>query len=105
MLEKKWECNGTVQQLFIDFKKVKREALYNILLEFCIPKKLVRLIKMCLNETDSKVRVGKHLYVTLLYRISWNKEMLYLEINAEKTKAYDHVSSSELRTEPEYKDR
>jgi hypothetical protein len=31
--------------------------------------------------------------------------MLYLEINAEKTKAYDHVSSSELRTEPEYKDR
>jgi hypothetical protein len=26
-----------------------------------------------------------------------------LEINAEKTK-YDHVSSSELRTEPEYKD-
>jgi hypothetical protein len=28
-----------------------------------------------------------------------------LEINAEKTKVYDYVSSSsELRTEPEYKD-
>jgi hypothetical protein len=38
---------------------VKREVLYNILLEFGIPKKLVRLIKMCLNETYSKVRVGK----------------------------------------------
>jgi sorting nexin-29 len=51
-----------VYQLFIDFKKaydsVNREVLYNILLEFCIPKKLVRLIKMCLNETYSKVRVG-----------------------------------------------
>jgi sorting nexin-29 len=50
-------------QLFIDFKKaydpVKREVLYNILLEFGTPKKLVRLIKMCLNETYSKVCVGK----------------------------------------------
>jgi hypothetical protein len=52
-----------VHQLFIDFKKacdsVKRKALYNVLLEFGIPKKLVRLIKTCLNETYSKVHVGK----------------------------------------------
>jgi hypothetical protein len=52
-----------MHQLFIDFKKaydsVKREVLYNILLEFGIPKKLVRLIKLCLNETYSKVHVGK----------------------------------------------
>jgi hypothetical protein len=52
-----------VHQLFIDFKKaydsVKREVHYNILLEFGIPKKLVRLIKTHLNETYSKVRVGK----------------------------------------------
>jgi hypothetical protein len=52
-----------VHELFIDFKKaydsIKREVLYNILLEFGIPKKLVRLIKMCLNETYSKVRIGK----------------------------------------------
>jgi sorting nexin-29 len=52
-----------VHQLFIDFKKaydsVKREVLYNILLEFGVPKELVRLIKMCLNETYSKVRVGR----------------------------------------------
>jgi sorting nexin-29 len=63
ILEKKWKYNGTVHQLFIDFKKaydsVKREVLYNILLEFGIPKKLVRLIKMCLNEACSKVCVGK----------------------------------------------
>jgi hypothetical protein len=35
--------------------------LYNILTEFGIPKKLVRRIKICLNETYSKVRMGKNL--------------------------------------------
>ena len=65
ILEKKWERNEAVHQLFIDFKKaydsVRREALYNILIEFGITKKLVRLIKMCLTETYSRVRVGKNL--------------------------------------------
>jgi hypothetical protein len=59
-----------VYQLFIDFKKahdsVKGEVLYNILLEFGIPKKLVSLIKMCLNETYSKVHLGKLLCDTFL---------------------------------------
>jgi hypothetical protein len=62
---KKVEYNETVHQLFIDFKKaydsVRREVLYNIQVEFGIPMKLVKLIKMCLNETYSKVRIGKHL--------------------------------------------
>jgi hypothetical protein len=35
--------------------------LYNILIEFEVPLKLVRLIKMCLNETYSKVRIGYNL--------------------------------------------
>jgi hypothetical protein len=38
-----------------------REVLYSIPIEFGIPMKLVRLIKMCLNETYSKVHIGKHL--------------------------------------------
>ena len=41
ILEKKWEYNEVVHQLFIDFKKVytsvRREVLYNILTEFGIP--------------------------------------------------------------------
>ena len=54
-----------MHQLFIDFKKaydsVRREVLHNILIEFGIPMKLVRLIKMCLNEKYSRFRVGKNL--------------------------------------------
>jgi retron-type reverse transcriptase len=65
ILEKKWEYNGTVHQLFIDFKKAydsfRREALYNILIELGIPRKLVGLIKSCLNETYSRVSTGKNL--------------------------------------------
>jgi hypothetical protein len=55
----------SVHQLFIDFKRahdsVRREVLYNILIEFGVPMKLVRLSKTCLNETFSKVLIGKHL--------------------------------------------
>jgi hypothetical protein len=51
---KKWECNGTVHQLFIDFKKtydsVRREVLHSILIEFGVPRKLVGLLQMCLYE-------------------------------------------------------
>ncbi|KAJ4437069.1 hypothetical protein ANN_17204 [Periplaneta americana] len=47
IMEKKWEYKGTEHQLFMDFKKaydsVKREALYDILIEFGIPNKLVPL--------------------------------------------------------------
>jgi phage shock protein PspC (stress-responsive transcriptional regulator) len=49
-----------IHQLFIDFKKaydsVRRDVLYKILIEFGIPRKLVRLIKMSLTETYSRVR-------------------------------------------------
>jgi hypothetical protein len=36
------------------------EVLYNIRIEFGIPRKLVRLLKMCLNEVYGSVRVGEH---------------------------------------------
>jgi hypothetical protein len=51
--------NYIVHQLFIDFKKaydsVRREVLCSIVTEFC-----VGLVKMCVNETYSRVRIGKN---------------------------------------------
>jgi hypothetical protein len=47
--------NEVVLQLFAEFKKaddsVRREVLYNILIESGISTKLGRPIKMCLSET------------------------------------------------------
>ena len=52
---KTMECHEAMHQLFIDYKKaydsVSRDVLYNILIEFCIPMTLVRLVKLCLTET------------------------------------------------------
>jgi hypothetical protein len=78
---KKWEYNETVHQLFIDFKKaydsVRREVLYNNLIEFGVPMKLVGLIKMCLNETYSKARIGKHLSDSfLIQNHHWSSTLL-----------------------------
>jgi len=54
-----------VYHIFIDFNKaygsIRREVLYNILIECGVPMKLLRVLNMCLNETCSRVRVGKHL--------------------------------------------
>jgi len=65
VLEKKWEYNEAVHQLFIDLKKaydsVRWEVLYNILTVFGIPAKLVRIIKMYMTPTCSRVRLGKNL--------------------------------------------
>jgi hypothetical protein len=50
--------------LQIDYKKaydsVRREVLYNILIQFGIPRKLAELIKVCLNETYNTVHIGKY---------------------------------------------
>ena len=54
-----------MHRLVVDFKKaydsVKKEVLYDILIEFGISMKLIKLIWMCLTETYSGVRVGKNL--------------------------------------------
>jgi hypothetical protein len=45
ILEKKWEYNETVHQLFVDFKSaydsVRKEVLCNIFIEFGVPMKCV----------------------------------------------------------------
>jgi hypothetical protein len=64
-VEKKWEYDETIHQIFVNIQKaygsVRRDVLNNILIEFGVPMKLVRLIKMCLNKTYCKVRIGKQL--------------------------------------------
>jgi hypothetical protein len=35
----------------VHYDSVRREVLYNILIDFGVPMKLVRLIKMCLKKT------------------------------------------------------
>jgi len=64
-IEIKWQNNEAVRQLFMDFKEaydsVRWQVLRNVLIEFGVHMKLVRLINMCLNETYSRVWVGKHL--------------------------------------------
>jgi hypothetical protein len=58
ILEKKWEYNGKVHQLFTDSEKahdsVRWEVLYNILYEYGISMKLIMLIKMCLVKSIVK---------------------------------------------------
>jgi len=54
-----------VYQLFVDFKKscdsFRGEVYCNIIIEFGIPVKLVRLISMCLNKTYHKAHIHKNL--------------------------------------------
>jgi hypothetical protein len=40
---------------------VRNDVLYNTLREFRVCMKLVGLIKMCINETYSKIHIGKYL--------------------------------------------
>ena len=42
------------------YDSFRREVLYKILIEFGIPRKLARLIKMSLTEIHNRVRVGKN---------------------------------------------
>jgi hypothetical protein len=59
-MEEKWEYNGAVYQLFIDFKKAYDSVRIEVL-----------LIKMCLNETYMyrKVHIGKNLLNAFLFRM------------------------------------
>jgi hypothetical protein len=53
--------------------------LYNILIEFSIPMKLVRLIKMCLIETYGIVRVGKNLSDMFPVRYGLTKDYIAID--------------------------
>ena len=65
IIEKKYEYRQNFWQLFIDFKKaydsIHRESLYNIMDEVGIPKKLIGLTKMCMENTQYQIRVDNTL--------------------------------------------
>jgi hypothetical protein len=72
-MEKKFEYNETVHQL-------GGAVLYHILIEFGAPMELLRLIKMCLNETYSIVRTGKHLFDTFPVQNSFKLRRCFMAI-------------------------
>jgi len=59
LLEKAWEQNISVHQLFVDFKQaydtVNRTALYGILRRLGIPQKLINLIRAMLQDSQGRV--------------------------------------------------
>ena len=68
MLQEKLEYNGIEHHIMVHLKKgyesITRSILYNILSNFGTLMELVRLIKMCLNDTHSNV--WKHMSDLLL---------------------------------------
>jgi hypothetical protein len=63
ILERTCECKVDIHQLFIDYKQaydtINRAELVEIMKEFGILMKLVRLVKMILANTNSKVKRSK----------------------------------------------
>jgi hypothetical protein len=61
MLEKACEYNVDMHQLYIDYKQaydsINRAQLVEIMKELGITKKLVRLVKMTLENTHNKVKI------------------------------------------------
>jgi hypothetical protein len=59
-------CISSLINFNKSYDSVKRDVLYNTVIEFGISMQMVRLIKICLNETYSTVRVGNYLTCFLL---------------------------------------
>ena len=61
IMEKAWEYNISIHQLFVDFKQaydsIRRNIIFNIMEEFGIPRKLIRLTKATLTATKCKIMI------------------------------------------------
>src|ERR1700755_2387713 len=60
-MKKAWEYNISIQKLFVDFKQaydsIRRNIIFNIMEEFGIPRKLIRLTKGTLTATKCKILI------------------------------------------------
>lgn len=65
IMEKSWEYDTGIFQLFIDFKQaydtINREALCSAMLEMGIPTKLVNLTRMTMYNTKGRVKIQQRL--------------------------------------------
>ena len=64
-----WECNNEVRERLMEFEKafdsIKRQSLYGIVITFCVPRKLVRFVNLCLDGTQGKVRIETVCFLVL----------------------------------------
>jgi hypothetical protein len=71
ILEKCYEFNINVHQLYIDFKQaydsINRKKLYDVLREMQIPAKLIRLVKITLKNTKAKNPSSRTAFKRSLY--------------------------------------
>ena len=62
LLEKVWEHNVEIHQIFIDFQKaydsIRRDKLYAIMEHFGIPNKLIRLAKATMQNSTYYLKIG-----------------------------------------------
>ena len=60
-MEKTWENNLDLTQIFVDFKqaydRIDRDKLFEIMLYFQIPIKLVQLIRLTMIQMTAKVKL------------------------------------------------
>ena len=64
VLSKAWEQDIDIYNIFVDFRQAYdstvRDKLCNILYEFEIPVKLVRMINLTMANTEAQVRIQRH---------------------------------------------
>jgi len=62
LLEKAWEHNVEIHQIFVDFQKaydsIRRDKLYTIMVHFGIPNELIRLTKATMENSTYCVKIG-----------------------------------------------
>ena len=62
LLEKAWENNVEIHQIFVHFQKaydsIRRDKLYAIMAHFGIPDKLIRLTKSTIENSSYHVKIG-----------------------------------------------